>query len=886
MKNFLLLSFLAPLIALGQATPANYPYSKPLPTNGGVARTISTRVSAPITPNAYDSKVPAVWDNFVGGGHRSVGTIAERNAINAGFRKEGMTVYVAEDGKTYKLGSDLTSWSEAGGSSGSVPLAAPSHYPGQAGGTSPIVGAATVISPGSGYWPNDYIEVQGGSGTAPSYLVVETITTVSLDIDNPGTGFSPGDILIPDDGISGTVSVQLIVDSVGESGEVTSAHMTKGGLYWSSHTGQLTEPRSFVGGMGSGFTTTNVLYGVVSLYVYADGSYTTMPTWPAATTVVYGSSGTGLTVRPWDVGAYEEGDTLTLAGGTTATVESTTISSVIIENGGVGYLVGDLFRGDWDVQSPIFRVSQVDDNNSVLAVEIQNGGRFWSTTLAPGEQAPLSQLRHGTELYQLYGEGSSGLRLIPTYGVYNATITSAGSFDGVNPVAQVATSGRGAAATFNLLTKDGGFEWADIEWTEYASAPNAPDYYWAELFDISYAFSAYTGSARRAVVIAREHSFPVSSTTTMYGSSGQDEYLYFFSHVDKQYSHIKLLEGQASVLWFNQTHLPDGDTHYSSFSASTPSSVDFGFPAYRGGSSDMLQSERNDPDAICVYNLSDFAMNDIGMRIAPLRATPSTILQMDGDSPYNYDVSALTTYGGDVTVLRDRINAQKDLRRFEWASQNCAGVLNFSGFDKLEYVDIHDNYLSSVDFTGCTALKELYMDGTYSAQNLVLTNLTSLEYVSAEYFGDNLSEPGRVLVANNPKLTYLDLYEPYVATNIVITNCPLLDYVSAGSVLGADAFGVSLELRDVPSLSQVDAGYGNLTNITLSGISSTLNALWVHENKLSTATINQILQLLDSAGHYSGVLMLQDQTPPAPPNGAGLISLTNLINRGWSVYTD
>lgn len=889
MKNFLLLSFLAPLFAFGQATPANYPYSKPLPTNGGVARAISTRVSAPIAPNAYDSKVPAVWDNFVGGGHRSVGTLAERNAINAGFRKEGMTVYVAEDGKTYKLGSDLTSWSEAGGSGGgSVPIAAPAHYPGQAGGTSPIVGAATVISPGSGYWPNDYIEVQGGSGTAPSYLVVDSVKLVSLDIDNPGTNYVQGDTLYLT--FSGDVNAVLTVDSVGEGGEITSAHFNQDSQYYGWQLAGLTEPESPTAGSGTGFSVTNILFGARTLYVYADGSYTTMPTWPAATTVVWGSSGTGLTVRPWDVGAYEEGDTLTLAGGTTATVESTTISSVIIENGGVGYTEGDLLRGDWAVQSPIFRVSQVDDNGGVLAVEIQNGGRFWSTTLAPGEESPRWQLRDGNELYQLYVDSSpSGLRLIPTYGVYNAAITSAGSFDGVNPVAQTATSGRGAAATFNLLTKDGGRIYAtggvdiDIDPSIYNN------YYLMELYDYSYGLLGYDNAARRKMVVAREHSFPVTWAMRFasYGGGAWSDYLYFGSNSDINWAEFV----SDGAYWsFSNTFGPDYVSHKQS---AFPN--DAVFNAFTGHvrlwngltTNPGRYEQPYNPDALSSYEGLGWFVKEMTLDVNILDSTPQTILQMDGDSPFNYDIdNFLVTWGGDVTLLRDRINAQKDLRRFAWYNLYYGGALNFSGFDKLEYVGIYDNYLSSVDFTGCTALKELYMDNTPAASNLVLTNLTSLEYVAAESFGYSFGTPGRMLVANNPKLTYLDLNWPGLATNVVITNCPLVDFVDVSYTGYNGEIGASIEIRDIPSCTVLWAGGGLVTNVILSGISHRLTDVFFANQYLSTSNVNDILQIVDGAGGYYGTLDVNNQTPPAPPTGAGLISLTNLINRGWTVLTD
>ena len=44
------------------------------------------------------------------GGHRTVATLVDRDAISADRLEEGMTVYVQEDGATYTLGADLVTW--------------------------------------------------------------------------------------------------------------------------------------------------------------------------------------------------------------------------------------------------------------------------------------------------------------------------------------------------------------------------------------------------------------------------------------------------------------------------------------------------------------------------------------------------------------------------------------------------------------------------------------------------------------------------------------------------------------------------------------------------------------------------------------------------------
>ena len=67
----------------------------------------------------YDSldTYPSVHANEAKGGHHQVATLVERNAIPVARRLEGMFCFVAENGKLYKLESDLTTWTEFVGSS-------------------------------------------------------------------------------------------------------------------------------------------------------------------------------------------------------------------------------------------------------------------------------------------------------------------------------------------------------------------------------------------------------------------------------------------------------------------------------------------------------------------------------------------------------------------------------------------------------------------------------------------------------------------------------------------------------------------------------------------------------------------------------------------------
>jgi hypothetical protein len=111
MKKFLLL-FITTL-AFGQATDSGYELPKPLPDTGPTPPTV-IKPGGSFAPTAYNDTRPGMYDVFIWGGHRSVGTLAERNA--AKWKKEGMTIYVAETQKIYRLNSAMT-WVDSNPSS-------------------------------------------------------------------------------------------------------------------------------------------------------------------------------------------------------------------------------------------------------------------------------------------------------------------------------------------------------------------------------------------------------------------------------------------------------------------------------------------------------------------------------------------------------------------------------------------------------------------------------------------------------------------------------------------------------------------------------------------------------------------------------------------------
>ena len=70
------------------------------------------QVTDVITPTAVEDVFATHDEQYGKGGYRTVATLAARDLITTQRRSEGMLVHVVEDGVTYQLAANLTSWVE------------------------------------------------------------------------------------------------------------------------------------------------------------------------------------------------------------------------------------------------------------------------------------------------------------------------------------------------------------------------------------------------------------------------------------------------------------------------------------------------------------------------------------------------------------------------------------------------------------------------------------------------------------------------------------------------------------------------------------------------------------------------------------------------------
>ena len=94
-----------------------------------------------------------------------------------------------------------------------------------------------------------------------------------------------------------------------------------------------------------------------------------------------------------------------------------------------------------------------------------------------------------------------------------------------------------------------------------------------------------------------------------------------------------------------------------------------------------------------------------------------------------------------------------------------------------------------------------------------------------------------------------------------------------------------IDVRNLKNSSAFTLEYGNITTLNISN-NKLLSSLDLSYQNLTTNSVNYILSTLAQNGINNGVLYLNNQTPPTPPTGQGLIDKATLQSRGWTVYTD
>lgn len=98
----------------------------------------------------------------------------------------------------------------------------------------------------------------------------------------------------------------------------------------------------------------------------------------------------------------------------------------------------------------------------------------------------------------------------------------------------------------------------------------------------------------------------------------------------------------------------------------------------------------------------------------------------------------------------------------------------------------------------------------------------------------------------------------------------------------------SMTIASLPDLGYIDVSDCALTSVSISNCVA-LVELYFNFNQLSSAQVNQILYQLSTNAIDDGVVVLNNQTPAAPPTTGppdGVAAKATLEGRGWTVSVD
>lgn len=97
---------------------------------------------------------------------------------------------------------------------------------------------------------------------------------------------------------------------------------------------------------------------------------------------------------------------------------------------------------------------------------------------------------------------------------------------------------------------------------------------------------------------------------------------------------------------------------------------------------------------------------------------------------------------------------------------------------------------------------------------------------------------------------------------------------------------VVIDISNLVGLQVLNYGNPGSSTFILPETASDLNSIGASGETLSTAQVNTFLALAAANSVNDGNISLQDQTPPAPPTGQGIVDKGILEGRGWTVTVD
>jgi hypothetical protein len=194
--------------------------------------------------------------------------------------------------------------------------------------------------------------------------------------------------------------------------------------------------------------------------------------------------------------------------------------------------------------------------------------------------------------------------------------------------------------------------------------------------------------------------------------------------------------------------------------------------------------------------------------------------------------------------------------------------------------------LTTVTINSTNNFVNIYITDNTSLLNVTLNGIsTILEYIN---------------VRNNPVLTSISMmqlnYSKYseIQHNSLLTSISLPQLKTGGINLYSNNALASISLPQLTTILGLYISYCPLlTTISFPQIATILSTdnyastCYINNNALNSITINSLLnKFLNVLPATGKTILLNNQNPPAPPTGQGIIDKQTLINTGNTVTTD
>jgi len=185
--------------------------------------------------------------------------------------------------------------------------------------------------------------------------------------------------------------------------------------------------------------------------------------------------------------------------------------------------------------------------------------------------------------------------------------------------------------------------------------------------------------------------------------------------------------------------------------------------------------------------------------------------------------------------------------------------------------------------------EDLIISGGYPTNSITNIDLSSLENVKSRFSIIYTL----VTAISLPKLISCDFVFQIGANSLLNSiNIPVLDTVG-NLEIGSNPTLTSLSF---PSLTAIGGFYENrivynssLTSISLPNLTNKPSTFSVYDNALTSSNVNQLLSkfvAINSTFSGGSTYNFQNQNPPSPPTGQGLVDKATLISLGNTVVTD